>query len=466
VSLPTGYRIHLARGVTTLSDATVLVGGSPLTVLRLTPRARAHLQDGAVTVTDAASAYLADRLLASNLAHPDADALPEVMPDDVSVIIPVRDRADQLDRALTGLSGLRCIVVDDDSIDPAAVEAVARTHDADYLHLDVNVGPGGARNTGLEQVATPYVAFVDSDVQTSTADLLALARHFADPTVALVGPKIIGHSLAGRPSWFEQYEQSASSLTLGDTPATVRPGAVVSYLPSACLLARVDALGTGFEPALRVAEDVDLVWRLVADGHRVRYDPTIQARHDTRSTIRAWLGRKAYYGTGAALLAQRHGDAVAPAVLSPSTALAAAALLTRNRSALPLSIYALATSTATVRRTLPDVPGRSGTAVHIAARGLGWAVRQETGLLLRHWWPATLVASMLSRRVRRAVVSALLIDAAIFIATTNQRRLALPSALIARRLDDLAYGAGLWQGAIRARSLTGLMPRWLRRSAI
>ena len=38
-----------------------------------------------------------------------------------------------------------------------------------------------------------------------------------------------------------------------------------------------------------------------------------------------------------------------------------------------------------------------------------------------------------------------------------------PMALLGRRLDDLAYGAGLWLGAARSRSLQCLTPRLVRR---
>ena len=38
----------------------------------------------------------------------------------------------------------------------------------------------------------------------------------------------------------------------------------------------------------------------------------------------------------------------------------------------------------------------------------------------------------------------------------------LPTALAGRRLDDLAYGAGLWWGAFRRRSPRCLAVRWLR----
>jgi mycofactocin glycosyltransferase len=157
------------------------------------------------------------------------------------------------------------------------------------------------------------VAFVDSDVEIDAQSVLRMARHFADPRVCLVGPRVTGVTRSERPRWFERYEGFASSLTLGEKSATVGPGSTVGWLPSACLVGRTEVVAGAFDSSLRVGEDVDLVWRLVAQGHRVRYDATVVAAHDTRTTLRSWLGRKAFYGSGSAALAQRHGDALAPA---------------------------------------------------------------------------------------------------------------------------------------------------------
>jgi len=111
----------------------------------------------------------------------------------------------------------------------------------------------------------------------------------------LAGPRVVGRPRASSPRWFERYDAMASSLTLGRQPSNVRPGAVVAWLPSACLVARVAAIQDGFDAGMRVGEDVDLVLRLVAAGRCVRYDPSITAAHDTRPTLRAWLGRKFVY---------------------------------------------------------------------------------------------------------------------------------------------------------------------------
>ncbi|TFV51769.1 mycofactocin system glycosyltransferase, partial [Geodermatophilus sp. DF01-2] len=208
------------------------------------------------------------------------------------------------------------VVVDDGSADPAAVTATAGRHGARVLRHPTARGPAAARNAGLRAATTDLVAFLDSDCVPLPGWSAPLARHTADPRLALVAPRITALSADGA-GWVEPYEAAVSALDMGAAPAPVAPGTAVSYLPSAALLARRRALGDGFDESMRVAEDVDLVWRLAAAGWRVRYEPSAAVAHEHRSAIGEWLRRRAFYGTGAALLVARHGAAVAPVVLSP-----------------------------------------------------------------------------------------------------------------------------------------------------
>ena len=102
----------------------------------------------------------------------------------------------------------------------------------------------------------------------------------------------------------------------------MRPGSPVPYVPTAALVVRRAALEElgGFDEALSVGEDVDFVWRLVAAGWTVRYEPRAVVRHPIRPGWSAWLKQRYRYGTSAAPLARRHDEAVAPAVMSPWTA--------------------------------------------------------------------------------------------------------------------------------------------------
>ena len=54
-------------------------------------------------------------------------------------------------------------------------------------------------------------------------------------------------------------------------------------------MVRRAAWTSGFDESMRVAEDVDLVWRTAGDGWRVRYEPQAIVRHDHRTDVRNWL---------------------------------------------------------------------------------------------------------------------------------------------------------------------------------
>ena len=97
--LPDGYAVRLDPRVRQRPDG-ALLGGSPMRLMRLSARARSLVADGRVVVRDATTAELAGRLLDAGLAVPD---LPGRHPDDVTVVIPVRDRPAELARLLSAL---------------------------------------------------------------------------------------------------------------------------------------------------------------------------------------------------------------------------------------------------------------------------------------------------------------------------------------------------------------------------
>ena len=457
-SLPNGFEVRIRPDVRVLSQGRVLIGGTPTRAVRLSERALRMISDGRVRVKDDVSSLLAGRLLESDLAVPLFHGTLSVSAGEVTVVIPVLDRPLHLERLLAGLRAqVGCIVVDDGSVDPGSIAAVASRHGARLLRLPTNGGPAVARNAGLAEVRTPLVAFVDSDVQVSADALLSLCRHFRDPSVTAVAPRVRGLVPPGtRPRWFQRYDELSLSLDLGDRHALVRPGSRVSWLPSACLVVRRSAAENGFDETLRVGEDVDFVWRLVAAGGRVRYDSDTEVRHESRGSLASWLRRKVFYGTGGALLAKRHGSAVAPAVMSPVYAAAAVAILAQRRWSVLVALGCTLLTAGRVRRALPNVEGKTLESGRLAVQGLGSVGTQTVQLLLRHWWPATALALPFSARARRAVLAALVADALL----APQRPREVLTRWAPRRLDDLAYGTGLWLGALRNRSPRALLPRF------
>jgi len=455
--LPDGFTVRLNRRTHAADDGATLVGGVPTRVLYLTALARSMLSGDRLVVRSAATAALAERLLDAGIADPVVAELPDEAPA-VTVVVPAHDRADAVARLLASIpSGISVVVVDDCSRNPAAVRQVAERFGARLVALHANLGPAGARNAGLAEVTTPFVAFVDSDMVIDADTLPQLLRHFLDPRVGLVAPRIAGLEPEGRPNWITRYEAARSSLDLGAEPANVRPGARVSWLPAACLVARTEAIGAGFTPGMRVAEDVDLVWRLCEQGWRVRYEPVVEARHEHRRTVLDWLGRKAFYGTGADDLAARHGDTVAPAVYTPWTLVFVGALLAQRRWSLPVAAGAAAVAAVRIGSRLRPTPDRARIAVRLTGLGALAATAQTAELLTRHWWPIAAVGSLVSRRLRRATVVAAVADS-LYEHQRTATGMGLIEFAVARRLDDLAYGAGLWWGAVSARSSRALRP--------
>lgn len=458
---PDGTVVRL-NAHTRRSDNRVLVGGAPIRVSRISEAAAKHLPGRDLTVTDATSRALARYLLATGMGELLSSSLPAVSLGLLTVVVPVRDRPVQLARLLASVPAdvAQIVVVDDGSTNPEAVARVAADTGARLIALPVNRGPAAARNAGLSVAQTPYVAFIDSDVVLEEDSLGTLLRHLIDPEVALVAPAVRGLRRE-RDGWLERYEDARSSLDLGPDASTVRPRSRVSWVSSTCLVARVSALGDGFDADLRVGEDVDLVWRMVAAGHRVTYDPTAIVRHEHRATLAAWMRRKFDYGTGAYGLGVRHPHDIAPVALPPWSIALLATTLAQRRWSLPVGVTIVIAFAARIARRIPHIPQRRRLAALLAAQGTVTTLVQGSALLVRHWWPLTVVLAPFSRRIRRAAVVAALADAAIEYVRLRPR-LDPVRFTIARRLDDVAYGAGVWWSALRGRSTAALRPRVVR----
>jgi len=458
-ALPLGFRVALERRARVLDDGAVLLGGAPPRMLHLARAARVLLAGGAFTVTDPTSAALARTLLDAGIAHP-VSAPAEVVPGaaDVTVVVPVKDRAASLARLLAALPPMGgLVVVDDGSTDPAPVAAVAGRAGATVLRHPRSRGPAAARNAGLATATTPLVAFLDSDVVPEPGWLAPLLAGFADPAVGLVAPRIV--ALAPVTGWLPTYEAVRSSLDLGPDPALVVPRSRVAYVPSAALLVRRHAVGEGFDEQMRVAEDVDLVLRLHRAGWRLRYEPAARVAHDHRTTVGAWWLRKAYYGTGAAPLALRHHAAVPPMVVSPWSA-AAGGLVMLGRPLAALGVCVVAAER--LARRLQKMLHPRATAARLIGLAAVGALAQTADAMTRHYWPLTALACLFSARARRTVVTVAVAGGVVDWWRHRHRdarvRPGLAGYVLARRLDDLAYGAGLWWGAVRHRTVEPLRP--------
>ncbi|MEB3019669.1 mycofactocin biosynthesis glycosyltransferase MftF [[Mycobacterium] crassicus] len=463
--LPDGFAVQVDRRVRVLGRGSALLGGSPTRLLRLAPAAQSLLSDGRLEVRDAVSAQLARTLLDATVAHPRPAGGPSHR--DVTVVIPVRDNIAGLQRLLASLRGLKVIVVDDGSRIPVCAEDLTSAHccDVEVLRHPTNRGPAAARNTGLAACKTDFVAFLDSDVVPRRGWLEALLGHFCDPTVALAAPRIVG--MADSDHLVARYEAIRSSLDLGACEAPVVPYGKVAYVPSAAIICRRSALHDlgGFDEELRSGEDVDLCWRLVDSGSRLRYEPIALVAHEHRVTPRDWVARKAFYGGSAAPLSARHPGKTAPMVIS-GWALAGWALMALGSVLGYLVSMAIAALTGhRVAKAMRGPETAPADVLAVTLRGLAAAGLQIASALCRHYWPIALLAALVSQRCRQVVLVAAICDGFVDwlrharLDGDDVRPLGLPAYLLLKRVDDLAYGAGLWGGVLREGNLAALKPQ-------
>lgn len=449
VEVDSGVRLH--RGPT----GALLVGGQPPRVLRLRPAAGDIVQrwrSGAPAAVGPGELALAARLHALGVAvvRPQRSRW---TPADVTVVVPVRDRAEQLDRCLAALGPCaRVLVVDDASSQPLPVARVAARHRADLVVRPVNGGPAAARNTGLARVTTPLVCFVDSDCQVPPGWLSDLLPPLDAPDAAAVGPRVVG---AGGPGRRERFETASGPLDLGRSPGPVGRGTRVGHLPAAVLLCRREAIGRGFDPALPVGEDVDLVWRLADAGWSVRYEPRVVVRHDTRADRLSWLRQRVGYGRSAALLDARHPGRLAPVVVSRWSAPALVCLAARRPGT---ALAGTALTAAVLWMKLPALPGRTAEAARLSVQGLGWTVLGLGTAAARSWLPALLPLAALSSPVRWLTAAAVAVR---LVRGRGSRAagLGITTWIVLRVADDLAYACGVWSGAVRDRRAGPLLPR-------
>ena len=468
--LPADFRMALDPGVRWVGAEPLLMGGSPVRLLRLTAPGRAlvdRLADGEAVPRSAAAQSLVRRLLDGGLAHPRPAAAPRSSA--VTTVIPVRDDPEGLRATLDALAPAAppAVVVDDRSTDAARIAAACSEHRVTLLRRSAWGGPAAARNAGWRATDTPFVAFIDANCEPDPGWVETLLPHFADPRVAAVAPRIAVAAGPELPPCLAAYEAVSSPLDLGSREAIVRPRSPVAYVPTAALVVRrsaLEALG-GFDESLWVGEDVDFVWRLVAAGWTVRYEPRATVRHPARSRWSAWLVQRYRYGTSAAPLARRHPTAVAPLVVSPWTA-AAWGLVAAGRPALGVaaagcSVAALAgrsphrSPVAGPGRDAVRLPGRE--AVRLVATGHlrgGLAIARA---LRRAWPPVAVALALVSRRSRPALAVAVVVPP--LLDWLDRRPRLDPARFVALRLaDDLAYAAGVWAGCARERSGRALLP--------
>lgn len=232
----------------------------------------------------------------------------------VTVIIPTRDRALELDECLAALSRLdyprekiEVIVVDDGSSDPASVRKVTERRACRLLVNEKNRGPAYSRNRAAREASGEILAFIDSDCVPEPSWLKELTPYFLWQRVGAVGGRTLGYY---NRSFLDRYEEVASPLDMGGHLRFEGRSTSSFYVPTCNLLVRTSLYRTlgGFREHLRVGEDVDLCLRLRESGAYLLYAPEGVVRHKHRRRLSQLLRQRADYGRSEAVLYRLHPE--------------------------------------------------------------------------------------------------------------------------------------------------------------
>lgn len=194
---------------------------------------------------------------------------PESARPDISIVMPLYNRAQLVGRAIERLTGrarveFELIVVDDGSTDgsaDAARKAIAAAGIRGQVIVQENAGPGAARNTGVNIARAPWIVFHDSDDCWFpwTLDILSdvLSSITPPPTVVLMQEVIAPGGVVP-----EVEETGVRTEVFSGSVVAMAQAGGISF--GSCNLAiRRDlflSLG-GFEPDIRYGEDTDLILR-------------------------------------------------------------------------------------------------------------------------------------------------------------------------------------------------------------
>lgn len=489
--IPLRYRLRQGVRLEAAGDGSCrVVSGVPLSALRVNAAAARLLESarGGASVGDLAAALslpeerclqACDGLRRRGILDVSAAQPSDVPLPSVTVVVPTRDRAEELAECLAALARLDypkdrldVIVVDDCSADAEAVARVAAAHGARCIVNVCNLGPAGARNRAARGATGELLAFADSDCVADAGWLRNLAPFFAWDRVGAVAGRTLGYY---RESGLARYEEVSSPLDMGERLLFEAEGPTSLYAPTCNLLVRrsvYDELG-GLREELRLGEDVDFSWRLRESGHVLLYAPEGVVRHKHLDRLPAMLRRRADYGSSEARLHALHPDKRGRLRLPPASAatvaLVSAGLVTRRPRLLAAALAPPLWDAVRRARSLD----RSGVQVSAAQilfstlRGHLSALYFAYFRLVRyHLWPLVAAGAVVPG-VRLLAVTAVLYAAGVDYAT-RRPRLGFPAYLSFYVAEHAAYQTGVYAGHLSAaaRRAAPAAPRRLRRSGL
>jgi GT2 family glycosyltransferase len=225
----------------------------------------------------------------------------------VSIVVCAYNAAGTIGECLASLEALtypnfEVIVVNDGSRD--ATGDIARRFPSATVFDIPNGGLSAARNVGLAAATGDIVAYTDSDVRAEPDWLDNLVQPLLRSDAIGVGGV---NFTPPEDSWIAH----CVGLAPGNPTHVMIDDRIAEHVPG-CNMAfwqRWLVAVNGFNPTfLRAGDDVDICWRLQAEGGKIGFAPSAVVWHHPRPSITAFWRQQVGYGEGETWLRPLHPD--------------------------------------------------------------------------------------------------------------------------------------------------------------
>ena len=216
----------------------------------------------------------------------------------ISVIVTIRNEESHIRGLLDSLVAqegpLEIIIVDAYSTDDTQpiVQEYHRKHDLIRLYIQGGTR-GEGRNFGIGKARGEAVAFIDGDCVADPAWMREIRKDIGAGHEIVAGKTVrTGRAKFAQLSRVELFYQGVD-LTF----------------PSCNLAYKTDVVKEAgvFDTMFRTAEDIDLNYRAVRNGHKIHYDENAVVNHHERDTLVAFLKQAFWNGYGRKQLTLKHG---------------------------------------------------------------------------------------------------------------------------------------------------------------
>jgi glycosyltransferase involved in cell wall biosynthesis len=203
---------------------------------------------------------------------------------DVTVIVPTKNEIANIGRFLASIPDDIALVVVDSS-DDGTPDLIAELRPAaEVIRARTNIPI--ARQIGSDAAATPWLVFADADVVFAPSYFRRLEElDVGDDAGGVIGTKSTVDGFDRYHRWFVRGQRLLSSLGI--------PAASGSNM-----LVRADALDEvgGFDPALSVNEDTELMFRIARSRYSVAFARDLTVLSFDHRRLEAGLARKIAHG--------------------------------------------------------------------------------------------------------------------------------------------------------------------------